>query len=174
MADRLARECRWPLLRIDDLAACLPAAMDRNTLAFWDQAIAALLLLVEAQLKLGVSVIADSIFMNLDRFHAREIARQTGARFLPIHTFVSDKAVWEKRVTERFESSDPAEGIASWDQVTAQKQDYRPWEEGTALFVDGIRPLEENYAAVLACASDPKAEFKPLAEVPFIAGKYHG
>jgi predicted kinase len=174
LADRLARELHWPLLRIDDLAACMPAATDRDTIAFWDQAIAALLLLVEAQLKLGVSVIADSIFMNLDRFHARAITRQTGARFLPVHTFVSDQAVWEQRVTSRFQISDPADGVASWDQVIAQRRDYRPWEPGTALFIDAIRPLDENYATVLTCVSDPAAEFQPLAEITFTPGKYHG
>jgi predicted kinase len=174
LADRLAREFHWPLLRIDDLAACMPAAMNRDTFAFWDQVIAALLRLVEAQLKLGVSVIADSIFMNLDRFHAQVIARQTGARLLPVHTLVSDEVAWEQRVTSRFQISDPADGVASWDQVIAQRRDYRPWELGTALFVDAIHPLDENYAFVRTSVSDPATEFKPLAEIPFTPGKYHG
>ncbi len=174
LADRLAREIHWPLLRIDDVAACLPAEMNRDTFAFWDQAISALLLLAEAQLKLGVSVIADSIFMNLERFHAQAIARKTGARFLPVHTFISDEAVWQQRVTARSQSSDPADGAATWSQVLAQRQGYRPWEAGTALFVDAIRPLDENYAAVRACACNPEVEFQPLAEIPFTPGKYHG
>jgi predicted kinase len=174
LADRLARELHWPLLCIDDLASCIPVAMDRNTYTFWDQAISALLLMAEAQLKLGISVIADSIFMNLDRFHARAIAYLTGARLLPVHTFVSDEAVWEKRVSTRFQVSDPADGVASWSQVTAQRGGYRPWDAGTALFVDAIRPLDENYAAVQTCVSNPETEFQPLAEVPFTPGKYHG
>ena len=156
------------------MAACMPAEIDREPYAFWDQTIAALLLLAEAQLKLGLNVIADSIFMNLERFHAREIARQTGARFLPVHTFVSDEATWEERVTNRFEGSDPAEGIASWRQVLAQRRGYRPWEAGTALCVDGMRPLDENFAVVRSCACDPALEFQPLAEVTFTPGKYHG
>jgi predicted kinase len=156
LAERLAREFHWPLLRIEDLAACLPGEIDRNGPAFWDQAIAALLLLSEAQLKLGVSVIADSIFMNFDRFHAQAIARQSGARFLAVHTFVSDEAVWEKRVTARYQSSDPGARAASWEQVHA------------------ICPLEENYAAVRRCVCDAQAEFQPLAEVAFTPGKYHG
>jgi predicted kinase len=174
LADRLAREIHWPLLRIDDMAACMPSAMDRDKFAFWDQVIAGLLLLAEAQLKLGVSVIVEAIFMNLDRFHAQAIARQTGARILPVHTLVSDETIWEQRVTARFQISDPAERVASWDQVTAQRRGYRPWEPGTALFVDAIRPLDENYAAVRACVSDPAVEFQPLAEVKFTPGKYHG
>ena len=174
LAERLARELHWPLLRIDDVAACLPAEMDRNTLSFWDRAIAALLLLVQAQLKLEVSVIADSVFMNLDRFHARAIARETGARFLPVHTCVSDESVWEQRVTARFTASDPADGVASWERIQVQRRGYRPWEPGTALFVDSVRPVVQNYAAVLAFVTGPDPRLEPLAEVTFTPGKYHG
>jgi predicted kinase len=174
LADRLARELRWPLLRIDDIAACMPASSDRETFAFWDQAIAALLLLAESQLKLGVSVIADSVFMDLDRFHARAIARETGARFLPVHTFVSDEGVWEQRVAGRHAASDPADGVASWEQVRRQQNGYRPWESGTALFADAVQPLEENFAAVLAFVTGPEPHLAPLPEVAFTPGKYHG
>ena len=174
LAARLARETHWPLLGIENLAACMPAAMDHNTHTFWDQAIAALLLLIEAQLDLGISVIADSIFMNHDRFHARAIARQTGARFLPVHTFLSNEVIWEQRVTARFQTSDPADGVASWEQVMAQLQGFRPWEKGTALFVDALLPVAENYARVSACVNNPQLEFQPLAEVAFTPGKYHG
>jgi predicted kinase len=173
LAERLAGELHWPLLRIDDMAACMPAEMDHSKPAFWDQSIAALLLLAKTQLELGTSVIADSIFMNLDRYHARAIARETSTRFVPVHTFVSDEAEWEKRVRARSEGSNRAEGAATWEQVLAQKKSFRPWEEGTALFVDGIRPVEENYPAVRDCACDPKVEFQPLEEAAFTPGRYH-
>jgi predicted kinase len=175
LANWLARELHWPLFSIDDVAACMPAEMDRETLAFWDNAIAALLLMTEVQIKLGVSVIADSIFMNFDRFHASAIARRNDhARFLPVHTFVSDEMVWEQRVTDRREASDPAEQVASWQQVQAQKRGYRPWEPGTALFVDTTQPLEKNCAALLAFVTGPDPRLKPLPEVVFTPGKYHG
>jgi predicted kinase len=174
LADRLAREFHLPLLRIDDLADCMPSGMDRNTTAFWDQAIFALLLLAESQLRLGVSVIADSIFMNSDRSHASAIAQKTGTRFLPVHTFISDEAVWEARVNERFEKHSPGIEAASWEQVTAQRRGYRPWEPGTALFVDAVRPLDENYALVKEMITGPTVEFKPLPDLPFTPGKYHG
>ncbi len=174
LADRLAREFHLPLLRIDDLADCMPPGMDRNTTAFWDQAIFALLLLAESQLRLGVSVIADSIFMNSDRSHAGAIALQTGTRFLPVHTFLSDETIWEARVNERFEKFSPGMGVASWEQVTAQRRGYRPWEPGTALFVDAVRPLDENYSLVKEMITGPTVEFKALPDLPFTPGKYHG
>jgi hypothetical protein len=174
LAERLARELRWPLLRIDDVAACLPAGMDRTTLSFWDQAISSLLLLAEAQLRLEISVIVDSVFMNLDRFHARQIARQTGAGFLPVFTFLSDEAVWQERVSGRHAASHPEAGVASWEQVQRQRTLFRPWKPGTALFVDGVRPLEENYAAVREFVTAPQRGLEPLPELAFQAGKYHG
>lgn len=173
LADMLARDLKWPLLRIDDLAACMPAVMDRNTTDFWDLAIAALLHIAEAQLKMTISVIADSIFMNLDRMHAAAIARECDARLVPVHTFVSDEMIWKERVTARFLGSSLGEDAASWTQVMEQQKGFRPWEPGTALFVDGVRPLEENFQTVRSCVCDPKREFSPMAEVAFIPGKYH-
>jgi predicted kinase len=173
LAERLATDLKWPLLKIDDMAACLPAEMDRNTTAFWDQAIAGLLLLTEAQLKLGVSVIADSIFMNFDRYHAQAIARNWGARFLPIHTFVSNEATWKERVDARYLKSKQGSGAASWSEVLAQQEGYRAWEAGTALFVDTIQPLDESYRLVKACVTNPDLMLIPPGEGNFIPGKYH-
>jgi predicted kinase len=62
LANRLARELRWPLLR---------------------------------------SVIADSDFMGSDRIHAQEIASARNANFRPVHCFVSNEKLWEKRVVKR-------------------------------------------------------------------------
>lgn len=174
LAERLAREKSWPLLRIDDFSDCLQGLLDRETTAFWDHAIASLLLLVEAQLELGISVVADSVFMNKDRFHAREIARKTGARFLPVYTFVSDKVTWEQRVTGRFVSRAQPGVVASWEQVQSQRRYFRPWEAGTALFIDSVQPLEENHAAVLAFVSNPSTKLTPLPEISFTPGRYHG
>jgi predicted kinase len=174
LAERLAREKSWPLFRIDDIADCLHGLMDRESTAFWDRAIASLLLLLEAQLALGISVVADSIFMNKDRFHARDIARKTGARFLPVHTFVSDVVTWEQRVTGRFVSAAQPGFVASWEQVQSQRRYYRAWEPGTVLFIDAVQPVEENHAAVLAFVRDPSLRLVPLPEISFTPGKYHG
>jgi predicted kinase len=174
LAEKLAQELKWPLLKIDDMAACMPSGMDRNTTDFWDNAIAALLLIAEAQLKLEISVIADSIFMNLDRYQAAEIARKCNARLIPVHTFISDEAGWKERVNVRLLKSMPNDGAASWEQVLDQQKWFRPWEPGTALFVDTKLSLEECYEDVRSCICDPEKEFKPLPEMAFIPGKYHG
>jgi len=100
LANRLARELRWPVLRIDDVAGDVPVDADFR---FWDEKILVLLTIVEEQLKLGVSVIADSVFMGTDRLQAQEMAARHGANFRPVYCFVSDEKEWKKRVTERLE-----------------------------------------------------------------------
>jgi len=92
LANRLARDLRWPLLRIDDVAGNVPSDADYH---FWDEKILILLTIAEEQLKLGVSVIADSVFMGADRVHAQEIASKHSAIFRPIYCFVSDEATWK-------------------------------------------------------------------------------
>lgn len=144
LANRLARELRWPILRIDDLVVDVPA--DAGT-RFWDEKILVLLGLAEAQLELGVSVIVDSVFMGADRLHTQEVARACNAAFRPVYCFVSDESLWEQRVTQRAETLQDA-AVATWERIQQQRQHFRKWEPDTALFVDAAQPLDQNYAAV--------------------------
>jgi predicted kinase len=169
LANRLARELRWPLLRIDDVVGDVPenAGMD-----FWDSRVQVLLELCEAQLQLGINVIADSVFMNKDRYHAEAIAREQNALFRPIHTFMSDEQVWEERVTRRvIELNNPA--VSTWEQIQHQRQHFRTWQPETALFVDGVQPVEQNYTDVLHFVTTEDIAIKPLEAVPWVKGKYH-
>lgn len=170
LADRLARELRWPLLRIDDIAGDIPPEADYQ---FWDKKILVLLNLVKAQLELGISVIADSVFMGTDRVHAQEIARKHKALFRPIYCFVSDEILWEKRVTQRVESHKHPDA-ATWERIQHQRQWFAPWQENTALFVDAINPFEKSYAKVLEFATSQKVALKPIKmPTPLIKGSYH-
>ena len=169
LANRLARELRWPMLRIDDVVGDIP---ENAGIDFWDSQVAILLGLAEAQLELGVNVIADSVFMNKDRYHAEAIACEQNARFRPIHTFMSDEQVWEERVTRRvIELNHPA--VSTWDQIQHQRKHFRPWQPDTALFVDGVKPAEKNYADVLRFVRTEDVSIKPLEEVVWVKGKYH-
>ena len=91
LAGRLARDLKMPLLCIDDVIGDVPQNPD---VAFWDSKVAILLGLMSVQLELGLSVIVDSVFMNKDRYHAREIARRHNVLFLPVYLYVSDEEVW--------------------------------------------------------------------------------
>jgi len=169
LANRLARELRWPLLRIDDVVGDVPenAGMD-----FWDSQVAILLGLAEAQMELGIDVIVDSVFMNTDRHHAQAIARKHHSNFRPIHTFLSDDKIWEERLTARYiELNNPA--VSTWEQVQHQRTHFRIWEPNTALFVDALNPPEQNYAKVLQFATSEEVAIKPLEDIHLVQGKYH-
>src|SRR5690242_14745614 len=116
LANRLARKLRWPLLRIDDVVGQVPPSAGPD---FWDEKILALLTLAETQLELGLNVILDSVFMDSDRLHAQELARQYTAAFRPVYCFVSDEALWEQRVTERFEKLNQ-QAVANWERILEQ------------------------------------------------------
>lgn len=170
LANRLARELHWPLLRIDDVVGDVP---ENAGIDFWDSRVEILLGLAEAQLELDISVIMDSVFMNKDRYHAQAIAREQNALFRPIYAFVSDEKAWEERITARYiELNHP--DVSTWDQVQHQRNHFRAWEPQTALFVDAINPVEQNYSEVLRFVSSDNGMIKPMSEVPWVKGKYHG
>ena len=169
LADRLARELRWPLLRIDDVVGDIP---ENPGIEFWDSKVAILLGLAEAQLELGIDVIVDSVFMNTDRHHAQAIAQKHEARFRPVYTFLSDDRIWEERLTRRHVAlNNPA--VATWEQVKHQRTHFRTWELDTALFVDALDSPEDNYAKVLQFVTNEEVAIKPLDDVPLVEGKYH-
>jgi predicted kinase len=170
LAHRLAYELQWPLLCIDDVLGEIP---ENPTVAFWDSKVAILLGLAEVQIELGLSVIVDSVFMNTDRHHAQQIAAKYGAHFRPIYTLVSNDQVWEQRVTERYESLNN-KNVATWEDVQRQRGHFRDWEAGTALFMDALDPVEENYADVLSFVMSETVDLKPLEDIPWAIGAYHG
>ncbi len=173
LAGGLEAELGWRRIAIDEIADGPPAEARRDDPGYWDDAVARLLGLVASLLAAGASVIVDSVFMGSDRLHARAIARGAGARFRPIHTFLSDEAVWERRVRTRREDSDPAEGVATWDEILVQRRRFAPWAPGTALFLDGCRSVDELRATAAAFARDPHPDLVPLPEDPFEPGRYH-
>ena len=169
LANRLARELQIPLLCIDDVTGDVPADAD---VAFWDSKVAILLDLTRTQLELGLSVIVDSVFMNLDRYHARDMARKNDVRFLPVYVFMSDEEVWKERVRKRYNELNNL-AVATWDRIQHQRQHFREWDPETALFIDSIDPLDRNTETVLNFVLNEEASLKPLEEMSLIEGKYH-
>ena len=170
LAKKLARKLRWPLLRIDEVVGDVP---ENAGIGFWDSKVAILLDLIETQLELGISVIADSVFMNQDRNHAQELARRHQTRFRPIYTFVSDEKVWEERVRTRSNELSHKD-VATWEQIQHQRGHFRTWEPETALFIDSLDSFDRNYEAVLNFVMKDQVYLKPLPDLSLVEGKYHG
>jgi hypothetical protein len=63
--------------------------------------------------------------------------------------------------------------VATWEQVQHQRTHFRQWELDTALFVDALNPVEQNYARVLDFVSHADVSLHPLEDVVRSAGKYH-
>jgi predicted kinase len=169
LANRLARELKWPLLCIDDVIGEVP---ENAGIPFWDSRVDTLLDVVETQLKVGLNVIVDSVFMNMDRHHAQELARKYQVRFLPIYVFVSDENIWKSRVTARYNESKDKD-VATWERIQHQRERFREWELDTALFIDSLNAVDQNYETVLNFVRKDHAFLKPLADVPLVEGKYH-
>jgi predicted kinase len=170
LASRLARELGLPLLCIDDVIGEVPAGAG---IPFWDSKVEILLRLTEVQLELGLSVIVDSVFMNMDRHHAQELARKYAAHFYPVYVFISDEKVWEQRVNERYEEMNHKD-VPSWDRIQHQRERFRSWEPGTALFIDSLHSLDRNYELVLDFVTKDQVSLQPLPPVSLVEGKYHG
>jgi predicted kinase len=169
LAEKLARKLRWPLLCIDDV---IGEVTEDPGIAFWDSKVAVLLDLVNTQLKFGLDVIVDSVFMNMDRQHAQELARKHEARFLPVYVFVSDEKVWKERVTKRYNEMNDKD-VATWERILHQREHFAKWESGTALFIDSAEGVEQNFEKVLKFVMKENVSLKPLSEVQLTQGKYH-
>ena len=169
LASRLARELHMPLLCIDDVVGEVPSGAG---IEFWDSKVAILLRLAEVQLDLGLSVILDSVFMNMDRHHAQELARKYGARFYPIYVFISDDKVWKRRVRERSDEVNNKD-VATWERIQHQRTHFRPWSPETALFIDSLESADRNYETVLRFVTEDQIKLRPLPDLPLVPGKYH-
>lgn len=169
LAHRLAQELRWPLLSIDDVTGPIP---ENAGISFWDSRVAVLLRLTEVQLELGLSVIVDSVFMNLDRNHAQELARKYNVHFRPIYVYLSDDEIWKQRVRERYAEMQNPE-VATWERIQHQRERFRPWQPGAALFIDSLRSVDRNYESVLNFVMAEDVMLEPLSDVPLVEGKYH-
>jgi len=150
LARPLAERLRVPLLRVDDLFAAIPPQMLARADSMWDELVAILLALVEFQLEVGLSVVVDSVFMGADRADAQRLVEKHGADFRPIYTYLSDRTIWKQRVDQRVLEAPPEDEVATWERIQIQQRDFWPWEPGSALFVDGIEPIEQNWTKVLA------------------------
>ena len=169
LANRLARELGWPLLCIDDVVGEVPKNAD---IPFWDSKVKILLGITEVQLELGLSVIVDSVFMNMDRNHAQELAHKYNAGFRPIYVFISDDKVWKQRVTVRYDEMNNTH-VATWERIQHQRERFRDWEPDTALFIDSLDPVDQNYEAILNFVTQENVTLKSLSDVPLIEGRYH-
>lgn len=169
LADKLARKLHWPLLKIDDVIGPIP---ENPGIEFWDSKVDILLDLVNTQLSLGLDVIVDSVFMNMDRQHAQKLAQKYQVRFLPIYVFISDEKVWQERVTKRVDEMNDQD-VATWENIQHQREHFTKWQPGTALFIDSLYSVDGNFERVLDFVTKEDVSLQPLTEMQLSQGRYH-
>lgn len=169
LAEKLARKLRWPLLKIDDVIGAVP---ENPGIEFWDSKVDILLDLVNTQLSLGLDVIVDSVFMNMDRQHAQKLAQKYQARFLPIYVFISDDKIWQERVTKRFSELNDKD-VATWENIQHQREHFAEWWTGTALFIDSLDSIDKNFDRILDFVTKEDVSLQPLTEMQLSQGRYH-
>ena len=103
--------------------------------------------LADAQLRAGGSAVLDSVaaYQRL-RQGWREIASRHGATVLEVECVCSNESTHRSRIEGR------QRGIPGWYELTWQEVEdvrsrYEPWL-GEHLVVEGVRPLDENLAAL--------------------------
>jgi predicted kinase len=164
LARLVAHRLRIPLLSIDDVVSAIPDHMSLHADPYWKDMVGILLGLVECQLEQDFSVVVDSVFMGEDRLRAYELAGKHQALFRPIYTHLSDERLWEDRVRRRAEAVplEIKDKVATWERIQEQRKQFRPWEPGTALFVDGVNSVETNLDQVLRFITPSDVILRPL------------
>jgi predicted kinase len=154
LAHLVAAHLRLPLVCLDEIVDIIPPHMGAHADPFWDDMMHIVLGVAAMHLAHNLSVIIDAVFMGDDRTGARTLATTLGARFCPIHAYVSGEQIWRKRVEDRLATAPPTDQPATWERIQIQRRAFQSWTLGSALFIDGIAPIADNLAQILRSISD--------------------
>jgi len=103
----------------------------------------------EAQLRLGLPVVLDSVTPNESiRSAWRDVAARTRARFIAIECVCRDEGLHRSRLDGRTRGI-PGWPEVSWEQVVEVRSRYEPWT-GDRLVLDAAQPMNDNLAAAEA------------------------
>lgn len=102
-----------------------------------------LTVLAERQLRLGQSVILDSVAgSETIRSTWRQLSKQYDADWRVIECICSDESIHRARLQDR-KRNIPGWHELEWSEVERVKQYYLPWE-GEHLVLDMVQPFPEN------------------------------
>jgi len=151
LAEAVGRALRIPVFTRDRLAATLLRCemTEQHGQGVGWAAYELLTDLAQVQLRLGVSVILDSV-ATFERVRVawRALAFRYEASFYVIECVCSDETLWRQRLVTRRRGI-PGWGELSWDDVQAVRARFEPWVD-ERLVVDAVEPPEANVGRVLA------------------------
>lgn len=125
IARELARRLRATYLRVDTVEQALRSCETLATVVA--EGYETIYRLAEDNLKLGLTVVADSVNpIDVTREAWAEIARDANVRLINVEVICSDETEHRRRVETR--SSDiPGLVLPTWDKV--RRREYHPWTE---------------------------------------------
>ena len=143
IARALAKEIGAVHLRIDTIEQ----ALRNKGLTVIDEGYRIAYALAEDNLRLGLTVIADSVNpIQLTRTAWHDVARRAGTNHLDVEIVCSDKIDHRRRVETR--SADIAgHKLPAWPEV--EGREYHPWN-GDRLIIDTARESAEAAAHLIA------------------------
>lgn len=148
LADALGKDLGAAVLSIDPIEAAIwrcgiPPSFETGVAAYEVVAV-----LAEHQLRLGLTVIADSVSsLEVARNMWRLAVSRAGAPMRAVEVICSDDDVHRQRLGGR-ERGIEIFPEPSWDDVLRRRDEWEPWTDDHVV-VDSIRGLDENVAKAL-------------------------
>jgi predicted kinase len=144
LARLLARDFRAAYLRVDTIEQAL---RDENVPLTGPEGYVAAYRIAEDNLRLGMSVVADSVNpIGITRRAWRDVAIRAGAPFVEIEVVCSDVTEHRQRVETR--SSDiPGLRLPTWNEVESRV--YEPWETAPLVVDTAGRTEQVSFATLL-------------------------
>jgi hypothetical protein len=107
--------------------------------------------LAECQLRLGISVIVESLFpTGLSRQPFFDLADELHIPFRPVFTYCSDATLWRQRMMSRIAVKSDQQTDLGWDASMNISKSFENWDESITLFVDTVSPIEDNLKLIHA------------------------
>ena len=152
IARELARQIGAMHIRIDSIEQAL-----RNTgLAVEEEGYRVAYALAEDNLRLGCTVIADSVNpLQLTRDAWRNVAKCAGMQSIDFEIICSDTSIHQQRVETR-QSDIRGHKMPTWQAVCAR--DYHPWNEARTI-IDTASESPESSVARIRSLNAPHPSF---------------
>lgn len=143
LSQYLAGDRQWVHLRIDTIEQVLRQS---GSLITGVEGYAIAYRLAEDNLRLGLSVVADSVNpLQITRAAWCEVAQRAGVPFIEIEVICSDRAEHQRRVENR--STDiPGLRLPTWNEVV--NRDYEQWDTEHIVIDTANQTVEQSITAL--------------------------
>ncbi|MBL7481170.1 AAA family ATPase [Legionella bononiensis] len=146
ISKRLASHLNAMYLRVDTVEQVLKGFIDKGQL-IGPEGYLICYALAEENLRLGISVIADSVNpLGITRQEWQKVARAAKADFIEVEFVCSNQNEHKNRIESR-KSDIPDQTLPSWQEVIDRH--YEPWESRSLTLDTSIQTIDESVQIIL-------------------------